>query len=114
MQLVEAGALTLDTRVVDVLPDFAVADSDATRSITIRQLLDQTSGLPTAAGPRPVSPPVTSLAARVGELPQVAPVSGPGVAFHYSNANYLVLGRVIEAVSGSDFASEVRTHSVAP
>ena len=114
MQLVEAGRFTLDTRVVDVLPDFAVADSDATRSMTIRQLLDQTSGLPTAAGLRPFSTPVTSLAARVGELRQVAPVSGPGVAFHYSNANYLVLGRVIEAVSGSDFATYVRTHVFDP
>ena len=114
MQLVHQGRLSLDAPVVDVLPEFATADAEATRSITVRQLLDQTSGLPTAAGLRPLSTPVTSLAARVGELRQVAPVSAPGAAFHYSNSNYLVLGRVVEAVSGTDFSTYVRTQIFEP
>jgi CubicO group peptidase (beta-lactamase class C family) len=114
MQLVEAGRLSLDTRVVDVLPEFATADPSATRSITIRQLLDQTSGLPTAAGLRPFSTPVTSLAARVGELDGIAPVSPPGAEYHYSNANYLVLGRIVEAVSGADFGTYVQSHIFEP
>jgi CubicO group peptidase (beta-lactamase class C family) len=91
-----------------------MADAEATRSITIRQLLDQTSGLSTAVGQRPLSTPVTSLEARVEELRTVAPVSAPGTAFHYSNTNYLVLGRVIEVTSGSDYATYVRTHIFEP
>ena len=110
MQLVQAGRLSLDTQVVDVLPDFALADPEATRAITIRDLLDQTSGLSTAAGLRPLSTPVTSLEARIDELHQVAPVSAPGAAYHYSNANYLVLGRIVEVVSGTDFSTYLRTH----
>lgn len=114
MQLVQDGRLSLDAHVIDVLPEFATADAESTRGITIRQLLDQTSGLPTAAGLRPFSTPVTSLAARVGELQRVAPVSAPGAAYHYSNANYLVLGRVLEAVSGTDFGTYVQTHIFDP
>ena len=98
----------------DVLPDFALADPEATRSITIRELLDQTSGLSTVAGLRPLSTPVTSLAARIDELHQVAPVSAPGAAYHYSNANYLVLGRIVEVVSGIDFSTYLRTHIFEP
>jgi CubicO group peptidase (beta-lactamase class C family) len=45
MRLVESGELDLDAPVVDVLPEFAVADPDATRAITIRRLLSHTSGL---------------------------------------------------------------------
>ena len=114
MQLVQAGRLSLDAQLADVLPDFALADPEATRSITIRDLLDQTSGLSTVAGLRPLSTPVTSLAARIDELHQVAPVSAPGAAYHYSNANYLVLGRIVEVVSGIDFSTYLRTHVFEP
>ena len=114
MQLVQAGRLALVTHVVDVLPDFALADTEATRAITIRELLDQTSGVSTAAGLRPLSTPVTSLEARIDELHQVAPVSAPGAAYHYSNANYLVLGRIVEVVSGTDFSTYLRTHIFEP
>jgi len=114
MQLVRDGRLSLDAPVVDVMPDFATADPSATRSITIRELLDQTSGFSTEAGQRPLSTPITSLQARVDELRSVVPVSAPGSAFHYSNINYLVLGRVVEVASGSDFDTYVRTRIFEP
>jgi CubicO group peptidase (beta-lactamase class C family) len=51
MQLVDAGAVALDTPVQSYLPQFRVADAAATAQITVRQLLNQTSGIPaTAAG----------------------------------------------------------------
>jgi CubicO group peptidase (beta-lactamase class C family) len=114
VQLVQSGRLALDDRVADVLPDFRLADAAASRSITIRQLLDQTSGLSTATGQRPLGSPVTTLEDRVEELAGVTPVSAPGVAFHYSNANYLVLGRVVEVASGESYADYVRTHIFGP
>ena len=50
MQLVEAGKIKLDAPVQTYLPWFRVADSDASTLITVRQLLNQVSGLPTAIG----------------------------------------------------------------
>lgn len=45
MQLVEAGQLALDEPVVSYLPDFRIADAEATRKITPRILLSHQSGL---------------------------------------------------------------------
>jgi CubicO group peptidase (beta-lactamase class C family) len=50
MQLVEAGKIQLDAPVRQYLPWFRVADTSASAAITIRQLLNQTSGLSTDTG----------------------------------------------------------------
>ena len=114
MQLVDAGQVDLDQPVVRYLPEFRVAAADHGATITVRQLLDHTSGLSTAAGTEPLSTPVTSLDARVRDLAAVAPVSEPGAAYHYSNANYVVAGRLIEQVSGLDYGTYLRTHVFEP
>ena len=46
MQLVEAGKVELDAPVQRYIPWFRVADEQASRQITVRQMLHQTSGLP--------------------------------------------------------------------
>ena len=97
------------------LPDFALATPSAAAAITVRQLLDQTSGLPPAAGTRPLSGSVTDLAAQVRALPDVAPTTAPGVAYAYSNANYLVLGLPRGAcLPGSPMPSTCDDHVFAP
>ena len=45
MQLCDEGLLTVDTRVLDVLPDFELADAAVTAQLTIRHLLTHTSGI---------------------------------------------------------------------
>src|SRR5215208_8208563 len=50
MQLVEAGKIKLDAPVQTYLPWFRVADADASERITVRQLLNQDSGLPQSIG----------------------------------------------------------------
>jgi CubicO group peptidase (beta-lactamase class C family) len=55
MQLVEAGKVKLDAPVQTYLPWFQVADADASKTITIRQLLNQVSGLPHAIGEKQVA-----------------------------------------------------------
>jgi len=114
MQLVEAGRVDLDEPVARYVPGFRLADADAGARITVRQLLDHTSGLSTSAGTDPLTTPVTSLAARVRDLADVAPVSQPGAAYHYSNANYVVAGRLIELVSGLDYGTYLRRHVLEP
>jgi CubicO group peptidase (beta-lactamase class C family) len=114
MQLVETGRLSLDTPISDILPQYPIAGQSNAATITVRQLLNQTSGLSTAVGLRPLSSAVTSLDARVEDLEKTTLVSAPGSAFHYSNANYLVLGRIVEVVSGESYGEYVRTHVFAP
>ncbi len=80
----------------------------------MRQLLDQTSGIPTSAGVAPLSETASSLDARVRELATVEPVSAPGAAYHYSNANYVVLGRVVEVVSGRSYEAYLQAHVFEP
>ena len=50
MQLVEAGKIELDAPVQRYLPWFRVADPQASAHMTVRHLLNQTSGLPTSSG----------------------------------------------------------------
>src|SRR5215203_4102085 len=54
MQLVEAGKVELDAPVQRYLPWFRVADPRASVQITVRHLLNQTSGLPQLSGLRPL------------------------------------------------------------
>src|SRR4051812_25801384 len=114
MQLVERGSVPLDTPVQRYLPEFQLADDRAAAAITVRQLLIQTSGLPPAAGQRPLAQARTDLANEVAALHDVSPMTTPGSTYAYSNANYIVLGRLIERVSGEPFGTYVDEHVFAP
>ena len=87
------------------LPAFRTATTGAT-PITVRQLLDQTSGLPGSA--TGLSTPVSTLAGQIASLATVEPASAPGTRYAYANANYVVLGGVIEAVSGQSYADAMQ------
>ena len=90
-QLVDAGAVSLDAPVDDYLPAYGVP-----RSVTVRDLLNQTSGFGY----------YQSLAdARVGESYG---------EFSYANANYDLLGRLVEGVSGLSYGDYLRRNLWAP
>ncbi len=114
MQLVDAGRVDLDAPVRSYLPSFALADPGAAAQVTVRQLLTHTSGIPTAAGTAPLSAPATDLASQVAALRDVAPVAPPGTRYAYSNANYLVLGRLIEVLAGQPYGAYLAEHLFAP
>jgi CubicO group peptidase (beta-lactamase class C family) len=112
LDLVESGALDLDSPVRRYLPGFALApsadDPDPAASITVRHLLNQTSGIPTAAGLAAFAMGDSddgAVARRVADLARVAPSAKAGARFEYSNANYSVLGAVIAASYGKGFES---------
>ncbi len=111
MQLNESGAIGLDTPVQTYLPWFRVADPNYSRQITIRQLLNQTSGLPASY---PYETAVTSVESRVRDLASVQLAAAPGQQFVYSNSNYDTLGLVIEAVSGQSYADYLQQHVFTP
>lgn len=117
MQLVEAGKIEMDAPVQRYLPWFRVADSEASAQITVRHLLNQTSGLSTLAGTvcladaddRPAAAERQARALASLKLSQAV-----GAAFQYCNLNYNVLGLVIEAASGQSYAEYVQQHILAP
>jgi CubicO group peptidase (beta-lactamase class C family) len=117
MQLAEAGKLDLDHPVQRYLPWFRVADEAASAQITVRHLLYHTSGLPEAVGveyalggdARP-----DALEQRVRELRSVRLSHPVGQAYEYSNAGYMVLGMLIQQISGQPYDEYMHEHVFAP
>ncbi|MEU4540061.1 serine hydrolase domain-containing protein [Streptosporangium sp. NPDC023825] len=101
LRLVEQGTVRLDDPVVTYLPEFAMADPRA-RQITVRNLLDQTSGLDDRRAP---ADPAESLRRRVSQLADAGLLFAPGERFRYDNLNSEVAARLVEVVSGRPFAS---------
>ena len=113
MQLVEAGLLHLDDPVGDHLPEFQLADPRADQ-ITVRQLLDHTSGLSDAVVPElSRSQPRTTVEATTS-LRSARLASTPGTSFSYHNPNYRVAARLVEVVSGESFDQYQRNHIFQP
>ncbi len=114
MQLVEAGKIALDTELSRYLHAFSGRPAGA---ITIRQLLSHTSGFSTRqgnAGHPHATGKKDDLARGVDRLAQVSPTHEPDETWAYSNANYEILGRLIEVVSGQEFQTYVATQILEP
>lgn len=105
MQLVDRGAVMLDAPVKRYLPAFRVADAKSSEKITVRQLLYHTSGIPTYA-PRAHGTALT-VGDHVRALSNVELAHAPGTVHEYASPNYLVLGAIIEAVTGQTYATYV-------
>jgi CubicO group peptidase (beta-lactamase class C family) len=112
MQLVEAGRVRVDEPVVTYLPYFATRNRAVSDTITVGALLSQTSGLSTAAGEDPFRRPATTMHEQVLALRGTS-AAKPGT-FTYSNANYEVLGELVEKVSGQSYGDYLQTHVLAP
>lgn len=115
MQQVDQGRVVLDAPVQRYLTWFTVRDRDASARITVRHLLNQTSGIPKSAGLKVIRG--AEAATRSEEARLVAGVRlhhAPGAAFEYSNANYWLLGLVLEAVTGTSYEAYVHAHIFAP
>lgn len=116
MQLVDADLVELDAPVRRYLPAFRVADKGASERITVRQLLNQTSGLPMVAGFWRPSAETSGdlLEQRVRALATVQLHAEPGTAYQYSNANFDVAGLLVQMVSGRPFAAYVEQAILSP
>ena len=117
MQLVEAGKIKLDAPVQTYLPWFQVADADASQTITVRQLLNQDSGLPQSIGQTQLTNTDLSDSAienNVRALANVQLIGPPGERYEYSNANYVTLGMIIQAVTGQSYETYIKEHIFQP
>jgi CubicO group peptidase (beta-lactamase class C family) len=117
LQLVEAGKIELDEPVQTYLPWFRVADAHASKMITVRQLLNQVGGLPQSIGQTQLASADLSDSAienNVRALANIELIAPPGERYEYSNANYVTLGMIVQAVSGQSYETYVREHIFQP
>jgi CubicO group peptidase (beta-lactamase class C family) len=115
MQLVEAGKINLDAPIVQYIPDFHLADYAISQRITVRHLLNQTSGIPNVIGLiQCTGTGEKTIQEAVEELSSVQPFSNPGDRFQYSNPNYTTLGMLIETVSGQSYGEYVQENIFNP
>lgn len=114
MQLVESGKVVLDAPVQRYLPWFRVADSQASARITVRHLLTQTSGLPQVAETFLWTDQDADVLDRSVRYLQAAKLARPIGAFGYSNANYQILGLIVQTVSSQSYEAYVEQHIFAP
>jgi len=115
MQLVERGKIELDERLVTYLPYFKMAD-ERYKAITIRQMLNHTSGFPDVEDYEWEHPQKDEGAAEryAKSLSNEKLVSAPGTEFHYSNMAFDVLAAVVAKVSGQSFEVFVKKNILLP
>jgi CubicO group peptidase (beta-lactamase class C family) len=108
MQLVEQKLISLDTSVSTYLSEFKVSDD-----ITIRHLLNQTSGM-SEAGYMPSLPPSASFDELIADMNNMTLTNTPGEEFVYFNQNYSLLGAVVEAVSQQPYPDYMQDYVFHP
>jgi D-alanyl-D-alanine carboxypeptidase len=113
-RLAQAGTVGFDDPLAKYLPDFPNA-----ANITLRQLLNHTSGIQDLFDAAGVSDAILAhpsatwtpeqVLARIGK-----PYFAPGAGYHYSNTNFVLLGLVAEKATGQTVAALVRSMFLAP
>lgn len=114
MQLVEEGQVGLEDPVAMHLAAFAGGPSD---EVTLRQLLNHTSGFSTVQGNKQhgnADASQLTLGDYVQQLALMEPAHAAGTIWEYSNANYQILGAVIEEKSGQSYADYIEQNIFQP
>ncbi len=112
--MVAAGELRLDESAVTYLPSFRTSDSALSARITVRHLLNQTSGLATSTRHTDRTDADRRPGDVVTELAHETLVGEPGVTHRYSSTNYLLLAAVVESVTGRPFADVLAERVLVP
>lgn len=114
-QLAAAGKLDLDSTLTRYWPDYP--NADVARRVTIRQLLQHRSGIGGnifGAPPGGTRHDVRRLADYLPLFVQEPLQFDPGTRSQYSNAGYVVLGLLVERLSGENYYDYVRRHIYEP
>jgi len=111
-QLAQEGRLRLSDPVGKLLPE--LAGTELGKQVTVHHLLSHTSGMVGAreAIEKGLEPPRTarSITQMTASFVDAPLGFRPGQQFEYSNAGYIVLGAIIERVSGEDYRDYVQRH----
>jgi D-alanyl-D-alanine carboxypeptidase len=114
LQLVDEGVLRLDQSVAPLLPAYKLD-----RRITVRMLLDHTSGLPDFFNGKGIDralqkAPDATWTAKQAWAFVPKPFAPPAKYWMYSNTNYLLLGELVAAVTGQPLDVEIRQRLLDP
>ena len=108
-QLIEQGKLTFETKLGEILPNYP--NNDAKQKVTIRHLLEMESGIGDFFGKKFEETPKKTLRTINDYLPLFAnePLAfEPGTSRAYSNGGFIVLGAIIEKLSGKSYYDYAR------
>lgn len=124
LQLVGEGRLSLDDSVQRWLPGVVAGNGNDGRQVTVRELLQHTSGiasytddlalLATDEGYQAHRFDHYDAAGLVALAMKHPPLFAPGTSWSYSNTNYLLAGMIINRVTGRSWATEVHDRILAP
>ncbi|WP_208609551.1 serine hydrolase domain-containing protein [Streptomyces atriruber] len=126
LQLVAEGRLDLDDKVGQWLPGVVEGNGHDGDRITVRQILNHTSGIFDVMSDEGVQrkafteefldhrydtwTPEQHIAIAMRHKPDFA----PGTGWHYSNTNYVIAGRLIERITGKPYAQEIKERVIEP
>ena len=120
LQLVGEGRLSLDDTMAELLPDDVTARFAGSDRITLRMLLDHTSGIPEWLSDEVIGM-IAADPAKIWDVREFldlaaaqSPAFAPGAGWGYSNTDYNLLGLVIERATGGSWREAVRTRVIAP
>jgi D-alanyl-D-alanine carboxypeptidase len=110
LQLIDEGTLSLEGKLADYFPEIPAAEQ-----ISIRNLLNMTSGLFDLLDDESFLPQVFADPAKIWTTDELLAVSlahpaefEPGARFNYSSTNYVLLGSIVETVTGNTLAQEMQ------
>jgi len=111
MQLVQSGKVSLDAPVSTYVPDFKNG-----AKITVRQLLDQTSGIPGHSHKDPIIHGDDAISEHevLRKLNATPLFAAPGTTWEYANENYYLAAMIVRNVAHQSFASYLQAHVFGP
>jgi CubicO group peptidase (beta-lactamase class C family) len=113
-QLAQAGRLSFSDPIGKYLPDYP--NKEVADKVTIHQLLTHTSGMGMYWNEKFMAQreKLLTVAAHLPLFASDPLLFPPGEKFQYSNSGYMVLGAIIEKISGQDYYSYVQEHVYKP
>ncbi|MBE1442723.1 serine hydrolase domain-containing protein [Paenibacillus sp. OAS669] len=114
LQLADKGLIDLDAPFISYFPELSPSDEQV-RDMTVRHLLNQTSGLNDKVNPDMTNVhPYRSLQDIKQSLNTVKLAHAPGTVYSYHNPNYQYLALLVERVSGQSFSAYLNNHLFEP
>ncbi len=115
LQLVDEGRVDLDAPIERYLPGVVAGNGNDGTVITVRQLLQHTSGVPRdPSNPRPQADGTYTLAELVRSGLTQPSRFPPGTGFGYSNIGYQILGMLVERLTGQSVGDAITTRIITP
>lgn len=107
MQQVERGRISLEASVARYVPAFG---ANGKAAVTVAQLMTHTAGLPAGLG----LDPYPTIEERLAAIYGVALGSAPGTAYLYSDLSFILVGKIVEQVTGQPLDVVVREGVIGP